>query len=380
MKTPSRLPVLVLAVGILASFAPCAPAVGILFWSDFEECSPPQLSGEWVVEYPASASAVQEGLAGDLVPHEASVAGGWQATTLGAHPEGVTPYSESLMAVFRGWREVPEHTSARLSTAASMDFRYPAGLKVMFYMYHDSGYPESKDSLQPQISTDGGSTWADLGESIPRYSETPGWTRYDIFLDGYVGLTDMRIGFLANGGDGNDIFLDMVGVAAINGSTLDCTPGYLGLGTPFTITGAKFGVKKGTVLLGSDAKAIKVISWSDSAIVCALKKTVARSYYDMTIVPKVPVGALPIWVPDAVSIEQPDPQSMTPESGPPGTLVTLPCRTMGTKKGTVELVSSVPPGQEEVYTRCKVKSWMDRPYPESRSSFPSFRREHTGHR
>lgn len=331
----------ILVIALFALPAVSAQAVGILFYNDdFNDCTPPGFSDRWVVE-------------------EASEKETWQTTTLSDHPEGVTAEFGTIMAVFRCWGK--GDVSARLAPVASFDFRYLTNLKLVLDVYHESGYPDNKDYVQTQASVDGGSTWSNVGDRIYRYRDTPGWSRYWILLDDYQGEQNVRVGLLAVGNSGNDILMDLFVISG--DSTLTRSPRTLGVGSPFTITGGSFGVKKGKISILGDLKTVKVLSWTDAQIVCAVSRPLPRGIYDITLHPADPVGAPPIWIPDAIDLSPPWPGAMTPAAGPPGTLVTLPCRSMGAKKGVVEFIVVVGPG-ESYRVPCKVRTWVDAAYPD----------------
>jgi hypothetical protein len=81
-------------------------------------------------------------------------------------------------------------------------------------MYHDIQYSNA-DQLQVQVSTDGGSSWNNVGSVINRYDATTGWTKYTIDLTAYHGQT-VLLGFLGISAYGNDIYIDDVLVIGTN--------------------------------------------------------------------------------------------------------------------------------------------------------------------
>ena len=84
---------------------------------------------------------------------------------------------------------------------------------LTFWMYHDTGYTSSLDKIQPQVSTNNGSTWTSVGSAINRYDGSTGWKQHTVSLTTYKGST-VNLGFLAMSAYGNNMFLDDVTVVA----------------------------------------------------------------------------------------------------------------------------------------------------------------------
>jgi hypothetical protein len=91
-------------------------------------------------------------------------------------------------------------------------------------MYHDIEY-SNNDQLQLQVSTNGGSSWSNVGSAVDRYDGTKGWKEHRVDVSAYTGagMNDVRIAFLGLAQYGNDIHLDDVSV------TCSCTPSLLRL-------------------------------------------------------------------------------------------------------------------------------------------------------
>ena len=66
--------------------------------------------------------------------------------------------------------------------------------------------------LQVQVSTDGGATWDNVGDPIPRFDGTDRWKPHSVSLDGYVGQPGVLVGVLGISDHGNDIHLDDLAV------------------------------------------------------------------------------------------------------------------------------------------------------------------------
>lgn len=157
---------------------------------------------------------------------EGSLGGGWlNLTTNGgiywtivnssAHPSGIAPRSGSYMARFWSYNYTAG-TAARIYRSSGFAIPSPiTSVTLTFYMYHDMGYASLADRVQVQVSTDGGSNWADVGSAINRYDGSTGWKQHTIDLSAYAGQT-VVLGFLGTSDYGNDIYLDDVLVAGIN--------------------------------------------------------------------------------------------------------------------------------------------------------------------
>ena len=92
-----------------------------------------------------------------------------------------------------------------------------------FALFHDTGYSSSADSVQVQVSTDGGTTWQNVGPTFLRYNGTTGWEHISLPLTGFTGpLTSVQIGFLGTSAYGNDVHIDSVQVW--NNYAVQCVP------------------------------------------------------------------------------------------------------------------------------------------------------------
>ncbi len=136
----------------------------------------------------------------------------WYTTTLGSYPTA-SPYS-GAMAGFNSF-SVGAGDAARLATPA-LNLAGASNPQLVFAMYHDPGYsapPPSYDRIQIQVSTDGGTSYANVGLPIDRIATIAGWTLHAVDLSAYSEQS-IRIGFLAISAYGNNMFIDAVGVYA----------------------------------------------------------------------------------------------------------------------------------------------------------------------
>ena len=138
---------------------------------------------------------------------------GWSIVGSGTAPTA-TPYGGSKMAMFNSYNI--SSGSSRIYRSSS--FAIPSSVTTVtltLFMYHDSGYATSGDTIQTQISTDGGTTWNDVGTVIARYSAVVGWAQHTIDLSPYKGQT-VILGFLGTSGYGNNMYLDDILVTGTN--------------------------------------------------------------------------------------------------------------------------------------------------------------------
>ncbi len=93
---------------------------------------------------------------------------------------------------------------------------------LTFWMYHDTQYTNG-DTIQAQLSTDGGTTWSNAGPLVNRYDGTSGWAQVSADVTSYAGST-VYIGFLGTSAYGNDMYLDDVLLTAtVPGSCTSCS-------------------------------------------------------------------------------------------------------------------------------------------------------------
>jgi PKD repeat protein/N-acetylneuraminic acid mutarotase len=157
--------------------------------SGFEGVTPPALPAGWA----------QVAVSG--------TAAAWTTTSQTVHPSGKTPHGGAVMARFNSY-SASGGTTARLYRTGSADLSGTPP-PLTFWMYHDTGYSSYNDRVQVQVSTDGGSTWQNVGSAISRYDGTTGWKQHSVALTGFTGpASDARLGLLGISAYGNDIYVD----------------------------------------------------------------------------------------------------------------------------------------------------------------------------
>jgi hypothetical protein len=183
---------------LLSAFAvngPVCAAVTILT-ENFDATTPPNLPSGWSV-------TDVNGTAGDWTTR----VGTW-------HPSGYPPHSSPNVAVFNSW-SASTGNSTRLFRTTGINLSYVTATTLTFWIFHDGQY-NNNDTVQPQVSIDGGTTWNNVGSAISRYmAGTYAWLQHTVSLSAYMGQTDVRIGFLGISAYGNDCHIDDVEVSGV---------------------------------------------------------------------------------------------------------------------------------------------------------------------
>ncbi|TLN27290.1 hypothetical protein FDZ74_01440, partial [bacterium] len=131
----------------------------------------------------------------------------WATNTGTIHPAGVPAVSAPNVAYFNSFT-VQTGNVARLYQTAPISIT-PGATLLRFWMFHDPGYSSAHDTLQVQVTTNGGGSWVNVGPAFDRLGAT-GWVQQVIDLSAYAGQTNLQLGFLATSAYGNDIHLDDV--------------------------------------------------------------------------------------------------------------------------------------------------------------------------
>ncbi|MBN2002566.1 MAG: carboxypeptidase regulatory-like domain-containing protein [Anaerolineae bacterium] len=135
----------------------------------------------------------------------------WASNAGTNHPSGQPAHSGANLVYFNAYN-VHSGGSARLWYTLTL-----SGMNTLTYwMYHDTGYSSTSDRLQVQVSTDGGTTWMNVGPEVLRYRATAGWAQETVDLSAYEAQPSVLIGFLAISAYGNDIHIDDVVVSNVS--------------------------------------------------------------------------------------------------------------------------------------------------------------------
>lgn len=93
--------------------------------------------------------------------------------------------------------------------------------RVTFYMYHSTATPP--DFIQVEVSTDGGSTFNDVGDPIYRYASTAGWAQHIVDLSAYDNTSSVIVSFEGVNYNGAYSYIDLVSVEGRPLSLTDST-------------------------------------------------------------------------------------------------------------------------------------------------------------
>jgi Synergist-CTERM protein sorting domain-containing protein len=198
-----------LAVGFVLALSGFAAAETI-YSQGFEDSTPPSL--------PAGCSSEQV----------SGTAGEWATSTSAGYLDVQPPHGGSNLAFFNSYSTSPG-TSARLRLG-ELDLSTYENVTFHVWIYHNTWFETSDDNIQVQVSTDGGTTWEDVGDPIHRYDGTTGWAEVSIDLTDYEGEEGVLLGILGNSSFGENINIDDISVegeAPEDGSSSGCNTGIL---------------------------------------------------------------------------------------------------------------------------------------------------------
>jgi hypothetical protein len=153
--------------------------------------------------------------AGWAVADVSGTAGNWATNAGTSHPSGVAAHSAPNLIYFNSYNATAGN-STRLYRTSGLNLSGVAGISLTFWMYHETGYTSANDRVQVQVSTNGGSSWNDVGSAVSRYNGTTQWTQHTIDISAYTGTgnTDVRIALLATSEYGYDIHIDDVALGS----------------------------------------------------------------------------------------------------------------------------------------------------------------------
>jgi hypothetical protein len=191
------------------------------------------------------------------------------------------------------------------------------------------------------------------GCAIPNATVIPGGScTLDVtFTPDIVGPKDALLYVNSNDPDTPRIQVSLSG----NGVIALYTPLEGTIGTEITITGSGFGDAKGKVLIGTVAA--KVTSWTDTQIICTVKKVpLPVGPFSISVTTKTKET---ITLPDDFTVKNPelDPLTDDNKSGIPEEEIVLTGKFFGTKKGKVYL-EELSSGKKK---SCKVTKWYMNP-------------------
>jgi len=136
----------------------------------------------------------------------------WSRVTDGTYPTQA-PYSPPSEAKFNSYDCSTGNFKQLISPV--LDFSTQGNYSLSFWMYHDTLYAGNfPDRLQVQVSLDGGSTFADVGAEISRYTGLDEWRHHEIDLSAYAGESAVNVVIRGISGYGSNMFVDDVQVIA----------------------------------------------------------------------------------------------------------------------------------------------------------------------
>jgi subtilisin family serine protease len=270
------------------------------------------------------------------------------------------PGRATMTAVFdtnRADRSPPYLTQFQLFAKGEFSDTLPApGGEVRFEVFdEDCGIgPVS-------LAYDTGGGWSDL----PLEELTPG--AYTAILPGVSGDTPfVALRLVAEDNAGNRLELEISPAFRVERVP---PPGgcFFRRILSFTIAGCNQWTEEGDAFIGPTA--CKVKTWTDTSIVCRVRKKLLPDTYDITIVPEPEGSAPPIVIEDVFTIRAPEIASIEPARATAGSKVKIYGRFFGRDirkvRGRVFLGSS-----EAGETKCKVHRWrMKRTTGESKIKF-----------
>jgi uncharacterized repeat protein (TIGR01451 family) len=139
--------------------------------------------------------------------------GDWFTYTGTRNPSGGGAHGGTKVILFNSYSAANGDSSRLYRTGGIAIPAAATSATLSFWMYHDTGYTSSADRVQPQVSTDGGGSWINVGSAVPRYNGSTGWGQHVLSLDAYIGQADLRVAFQGISAYGNDCHLDDIEVA-----------------------------------------------------------------------------------------------------------------------------------------------------------------------
>jgi hypothetical protein len=135
--------------------------------------------------------------------------------TLGAWARYTTLYYDTpASAMFNSYDY--SGVATRLYKTAALNLTGYYNSRSTFYMYHDTTYTNG-DFVQVEVSTDGGTTFNDVGDPIYRYTGSTGWTQHTVDLSTYDNTSSVIVAFEGVSGYGSNCYIDVV---KVEGKTL----------------------------------------------------------------------------------------------------------------------------------------------------------------
>ncbi|MBE2224360.1 MAG: carboxypeptidase regulatory-like domain-containing protein, partial [Anaerolineae bacterium] len=144
--------------------------------------------------------------------------GNWTRPTAGTNPTA-SPHTGNRLAMFNSFSATSGHQT-RLYRTSGLNLSSYTSPEASFWLFNGSCGWTGNDTVQLQISTNGGSSWNNVGAPVPRLS-AGGWQQHSFDISPYAGagMTDVRLALLGSSGFGCNIHVDDVTVVENS-----CTP------------------------------------------------------------------------------------------------------------------------------------------------------------
>jgi len=127
----------------------------------------------------------------------------WDTTSSGQYPS-CTPHEGAKMAWFNSYSAASGDYAWIYSS--NLDLSSSEVAEVRLWMYRDTGYSGSNDTLRLLYSLDGDTFYPWI--EWPRYGATTGWEEKVVPIGYYAGRAQFRIGLYGRSRNGNNIFVD----------------------------------------------------------------------------------------------------------------------------------------------------------------------------
>jgi hypothetical protein len=182
----------------------------LVFSEGFDGVTAPALPSNWTMAKIGSGSTAS-----------------WVTASSSSFPGGISPVSSPNMAVFNSYTASSTH-QAILYTNTPTPVTSLTTAFLSFWMYHDTGYSNYDDIIQPAISTNG-TTYYLTGDTFLRFSATAGWVYHQVDISSYVGpgKPSIYLGLVGTSAYGNDIHIDNIIIDSCQVQTGGIVAGYV---------------------------------------------------------------------------------------------------------------------------------------------------------
>jgi PKD repeat protein len=148
----------------------------------------------------------------------------WVSTASPANPSA-TCHSGSKAVTFNSGTAA-NNSQARLVYGTPMNLSSFGSSDAVTWTFWIYRYPNAgTDRIQPQVSTDGGTNWSNLGSAIPLTDTSSGWKMAVLDMAAYKGQAAVLVGILGISNKAYNIHLDDIDVVVTQPLCNICLPG-----------------------------------------------------------------------------------------------------------------------------------------------------------